>query len=682
MQTSQKRELHTDRNEGQYFLEFELEKGPIFIELQALNSRKFWIKSQYDIIKIYYACQQLIKERNLDVQSPVKKHSTARVTPDYNLMDSATLPRRDAVEIIKGTEKIGKPNHSMLWKNRLGMGGLSGKISRKQSRDKDDLHNTSKTSAFSVSNIDKLTKKNDSNIKNSDKSNLLNSSGKRPVSSQNSNKKELNPGQQIPFKSHQLSGGLYSTDILKKIAQKLSSGKNNFINTEKMGKSKDKSPSKNNIVSARLKGPTSTSFDIGYVKKGNEIVDFIDQPQPGFKNLLVQEIRRNNSVEITPYDSADILSRSDLRTDRVEVQTDRMIAPSKIFPSEYAKQEQFNRRIDHAVPSFPYEGYATRQSPPKATSFIMPQYNFCLTCDWDGIIKQWSQHNHSLYRTYDNPATKGARAMVSTKNSAHLFIGDMDGAISHYSIINETELYFIAKTKQHDIAIRVMAITHDDSFLLSACQNGVVKQFYIHPVAKCLMLKRNWGDFYKFNSPITAISITFDNEYAFIGDKDGILRQFCQKYYSISKQYELPGNHGSINCMAISNNNRSIFLGYRNGFLREVNIYKQQISKDYGWFDKGGIKSIFLTTDCFFMFIGGSNGNLLQFEMVNRKCIKDYGKVLDKNILSLAGTDSNGSLWMVDEGGKMKVMDVREQQFLKCYTISNKAVYCLAQINM
>lgn len=78
------------------------------------------------------------------------------------------------------------------------------------------------------------------------------------------------------------------------------------------------------------------------------------------------------------------------------------------------------------------------------------------------------------------------------------------------------------------------------------------------------------------------------------------------------------------------------------------------------------------------MFVGGSNGNLLQFEMENRKCIKDYGKVLDKNIVALVGMDSYGVLWVADEGGRMKVLDIHEQQFVKGTTVSNKAVYCLA----
>lgn len=116
--------------------------------------------------------------------------------------------------------------------------------------------------------------------------------------------------------------------------------------------------------------------------------------------------------------------------------------------------------------------------------------------------------------------------MVVTKNSNHVFIGDMDGCISQYSVINDTELHFISKTKEHNSAIRVMVATHDDTFLLSACQHGIIKQFYIHPVGKCLMLRKNWSEFMKFNSPITAIAITYDNEYVFIGDKDGTLRQF------------------------------------------------------------------------------------------------------------------------------------------------------------
>ena len=112
-----------------------------------------------------------------------------------------------------------------------------------------------------------------------------------------------------------------------------------------------------------------------------------------------------------------------------------------------------------------------------------------------------------------------------------------------------------------------------------------------------------------------------------------------------------------------------------------MSIKDQRIDKDYGWFDKGGIKSLFCTTDNIFLFVGGSNGQLLQIEMLNRKVIKDYGTVLDSNIFAMAGTDCYGTLWLVDESGAMKVLDVREQRWIGNFSVSDKAVYCVCLIN-
>jgi len=112
-----------------------------------------------------------------------------------------------------------------------------------------------------------------------------------------------------------------------------------------------------------------------------------------------------------------------------------------------------------------------------------------------------------------------------------------------------------------------------------------------------------------------------------------------------------------------------------------MSIADQRIDKDYGWFDKGGIKSLFCTNDNVFLFVGGSNGQLLQIEMLNRKLVKDYGTVLDSSIFAMAGTDCYNTLWLVDETGNMKVLEIRAEKWLSSFTVSDKAVYCICTIN-
>jgi len=275
--------------------------------------------------------------------------------------------------------------------------------------------------------------------------------------------------------------------------------------------------------------------------------------------------------------------------------------------------------------------------------------------------------------------------MVATKNSKHIFIADLDGNLVHFTIEKTYEgIHFQQRSKEHESAIRSMAITHDDKYLFTGCHNGVIKQHYIHPIAKCMMKRKNWNETIHdyCNSPITSIVITYDNESMFVADRDGLLRQFSLKFYCLTKKFELPGSHGSINNLHLTADNRSLFLGYRNGFLREVNVREQRIEKDYGYYDKSGIRSIQTTADSTFLFIGGATGNLLQFALANKAIVRDYGKVLDTNIFAMACGDSYSTLWLVDESGRMKALDIREQVFVRDFVVSKKSVYCLALVHI
>lgn len=106
----------------------------------------------------------------------------------------------------------------------------------------------------------------------------------------------------------------------------------------------------------------------------------------------------------------------------------------------------------------------------------------------------------------------------------------------------------------------------------------------------------------------------------------------------------------------------------------------QRVDKDYGWIDKGGIRSLYATNDGRWLFVGASDGCLLQFCLGTRKMCKDYGRVLDTNIYTMVGSDGYCFLWIADESGLMKVLDIEEQSFVKQYIISSKAVYCMCMV--
>jgi WD40 repeat protein len=236
---------------------------------------------------------------------------------------------------------------------------------------------------------------------------------------------------------------------------------------------------------------------------------------------------------------------------------------------------------------YPYEGHGSLYKPQNYDK----KSNYLLTCDWDGKLKQFSLQDFELHRTYENSHSKGARTMVATHNSQHIFIADLDGGLTYYTLEAEMSMVFRSKTKEHESAIRAMAITHDDTFLFTGSFDGILKQHYIHPTAKCILMRKKWDDISPTSAAITAIVISYDNEFVFVADKDGILRQFSIKHHSMARKFGLPGEHGTMNCLCLSLNNISMFIGYRTGFLREINAKTGKIIKDYGWFDKLGIKS-------------------------------------------------------------------------------------------
>ena len=63
------------------------------------------------------------------------------------------------------------------------------------------------------------------------------------------------------------------------------------------------------------------------------------------------------------------------------------------------------------------------------------------------------------------------------------------------------------------------------------------------------------------------------------------------------KKYNFCGTNGAINCLSMTPDSESLFVGYRNGFLRQVQVTTQRVEKDYGWIDKGGIRSLYTTND-------------------------------------------------------------------------------------
>lgn len=135
-----------------------------------------------------------MKEKGLDQFGQKHSPTKFKVQPDYSLLSSVNIPKPNFID-------QSKINHSILWKNRRDLGGLSAKLSRKQSRDNLDHQSLTARNTKSIASPDMIKHKNEK-FTNSG-GNRPSSSGKRPASSKNSPQKEkVNPGTHVGFKDH------------------------------------------------------------------------------------------------------------------------------------------------------------------------------------------------------------------------------------------------------------------------------------------------------------------------------------------------------------------------------------------------------------------------------------------------------------------------------------------------
>ena len=731
----------------QKFLEIQLAKGVVYLEMFKVGEGRYCMKESFDYVRANYALQQYVSENRERLNDICTQRSSNRFGSwsHNSLFDAKRLPSDnyylDATDIFGfGTKR---PLQQQLKKIEL----------VKKDFIKDNIiKNPMKRGISSAQKgsgartpIKKFTKKNtcsSSVDRNSIRITSANARIRNPslvgsVTFKDDHDKVLpnersdtetndkipeGPSSQPQWLMNSTARGDKNSaqkndDILKQISLKLRSklkGKTEAAKEKLRRNSTDKKSARYKDLSPKLGknlnlSVRNTSFDVGTTPSWVDLgatnttmrtTNSIDKdlcPYDLDETTMRQidiSARKNDKQ---PYDYYDHLydtmkSRPiDVLTSKTEGNIEMPYDVDVNFPYEVSSPiksghgriaEIRNIITTNANPKFPYEGY--NHSP--LYKAYHPRGNYLLTCDWDGILKQYSINDLALYRSYNNlNLTKGARAMVATKNSKHIFIADLDGNLVHFTIEKTYEgIHFQQRSKEHESAIRAMAITHDDKYLFTGCHNGVIKQHYIHPIAKCMMKRKNWNETIHdyCNSPITSIVITYDNESMFVADRDGLLRQFSLKFYCLTKKFELPGSHGSINNLHLTADNRSLFLGYRNGFLREVNVREQRIEKDYGYYDKSGIRSIQTTADSTFLFIGGATGNLLQFALANKAIVRDYGKVLDTNIFAMACGDSYSTLWLVDESGRMKALDIREQVFVRDFVVSKKSVYCLALVHI
>ena len=133
------------------------------------------------------------------------------------------------------------------------------------------------------------------------------------------------------------------------------------------------------------------------------------------------------------------------------------------LPLRIPQNPEIERQTQLMVSNYtPYEGC----DPDVRPKIFIPQANYLLTCDWEGVVKQFGLSDLILHRTYYNTQiTRGARSMAATIDSKNLFIADLDGFVFYYSMeSNSNDLIYHNRVELHTAAIRAMAITHDDKY--------------------------------------------------------------------------------------------------------------------------------------------------------------------------------------------------------------------------
>ena len=435
---------------------------------------------------------------------------------------------------------------------------------------------------------------------------------------------------------------------------------------------------------SRFSENKSMSIDINLVEYNEEKANFLEatDEKSNTKSVDPKIIGRGHSAKFKDtIDFEDGLGPA-LNSPIKKLENDRdrflEINNMSLVESEFIKPCENPSLYDGVVAN------VTESSELMVDKKLFPRKNYIITCDWDGILKQFSLRDFIMHKSYNKIVKKGARQMVCTKDSQHQIISDMDGYIKHYTLEKNGEIKFRNFFKCHSTAIRAMCQSQDDQFLFTGSHDGVLKQHYIHPNSKMLLKRKDWSDVFINTSSIISLATTFDNTSVFMGDKEGILRQYSTVHYMMEKKYEFLGKHGAITTLVPTYDGKSLFIGYKSGFLRQIGVKSQRIEREYGWVNRGGIRSLFQTTDNVYLFVGASDGTLYQFDVESERtrCLmKDYGKVLDSNIFCLEGSDRYGYVWMADESGQMKVLDIREQIFVKSFVISSKAVYCMCMVN-
>lgn len=172
---------------------------------------------------------------------------------------------------------------------------------------------------------------------------------------------------------------------------------------------------------------------------------------------------------------------------------------------------------------------------------------------------------------------------------------------------------------------------------------------------------------------IMSQATTHDNRYLFVGCADGRLSQFDVKKQKEIKNYgkmivnsfSIYGHEpNSIRSMAITKDDKYLFVGDEQGRLFQFHIKQQMLIKKYGNICDISIMEMFLISDDRFLFIKSEEGYITQFDIQQQIIVKDYGEELDYDIFGMAITKDDRYLFVVNPEGYIWQYDINEQTLI------------------
>jgi len=404
-------------------IEIMLRQGPVFIELYPLSNNRFTIKEDSDYIKASYAlgrwCEEnivdmdkydygenkrLLKQRHLNFTSPHYKAKSVVINKNF-LDDSYSLDRDpgfdDERDLVKTHESL----------------------------------------------ITKKSQKNTSIMKKSNYTTVQRSSRKRPSSAGSIERSSVIIAQESPkrLKFFQPQKKFNGYSYMQQMTEKKRANRSMIIpSTEdikervkqaKIGITKRSPATFIRSITPSNKPKLSSTYDYRQKIADKTLESGFKQSKPKTDPLSYSYTAITNNFEEVPPKTCTIVANSGDYGDfgdrpylsqkpyLVQRVVDN-IDPENPKMTESVHYMKFNRS------EIPYEGY--RVHPDKPT-LPYPRSNFLFTVDWDGVIKQFSVSDFSLVKQFHSVIKKGARKIVTTRDSRHLIISDLDGCLSHFT---------------------------------------------------------------------------------------------------------------------------------------------------------------------------------------------------------------------------------------------------------